>query len=831
MKIVNSYDLFDTILGRKVNNQNEIFKRCMLLNKLENFVIVRFEAEQKAKEENIYYNLTTIYKFIQSHYKLNYSKIIQYINIEILVEYDNVYPIYNNINKLNADCIIISETYYTSEQLKKFLSKFNIIDIPIYTSNEFNISKTDSSIYIYLKKMYKIKTHTGSNYIEDYQIPNTCKINSVHYEYIYNPVINKLQNKLTSLSKDYFKMIECFCSKQENESVWNAQLYYNIPILLLFANIINDFCNEKQIQEIIFINRNCVLLKQIFELVNKNTKVNVKITELPLSFTLLQNKKYIKYLISKFNSTTKYLIIDLHDGFKHVLTNLFKITFKLDPYFYFIFNNSNNKGKFVYSLYNNDEDLSRLIELLNLSNIGLPIDCVNNIIKYEDYEFDNNIPNCFSELVNLILQSITTNILQDLNQNFLTEFIANLNDLKKKVLNNSEYKILRDIYILSDKFYLKPDYYNKYIPKKEEERENEIVQSLNQNVTNKLKKEYAKLKKVEDIQNVLEIPGILNPSLRNVLKKELVKQERVDPVKTIEVQASLNPSLRNVLKKEIIKQYREDVEKIVEVQASLNPSLRNRLKRENSQKVVEKEPPKLEYQPPKLNHPPILNPILFENTPKVVDTLERSEKSARSERSDKSENVGEPEIHEKIEKQILRILRRPNPSLFENKILHKKQLFEEPQKQDYGPPPTLNPNLKNILRKQSNKFEKAEELFNELPDIISIINPNLKHILRKPMPLPINKKDNEESEVTEKKQSMIGTFNQNLKNILRREIIKQDKVDEISNEIPELIGMINPSLRNILGKSKSYGSIKSNNSPKTDVSGKSNNNSDKEQEQ
>jgi hypothetical protein len=79
MKIVDSFDLFDTILGKKNNNQNIIFNRCMELNKLPNFTEIREQAEIKAKEKNKFYNLHHIYKYIQNHYKLNYSKLINCI--------------------------------------------------------------------------------------------------------------------------------------------------------------------------------------------------------------------------------------------------------------------------------------------------------------------------------------------------------------------------------------------------------------------------------------------------------------------------------------------------------------------------------------------------------------------------------------------------------------------------------------------------------------------------------------------------------------------------------------------------------------------------------
>jgi len=454
MKTVNSFDLFDTILGKKDTNQSIIFIKCMELNKLENFVEIRINSEEKAKQMNPYYNLNNIYKFIQNHYKLSYSKLINYINIELSVEAENLYPIYYNINKLNQDSILIIETYFSSEQIKKFLSFHNIIDLPIYTSSELNLSKLDGSIYTRLKKDYKIILHTGSDYTNDYEIPRKQKIPSLHYNFNLNKNINKLQNKISSESKNYLKMLDNNCKNSDDTFVWNIQVYYNFPILLLFANILNDFCKEKDIQEIIFINRNCIYLKKIFDLVNDSS---VTITELFISNKILENKKYLKMMLNKFNNTTKYLVIDLHHGSKRMLANFFKISYNIQPYFYFLFAKPDQEN-FIYSIYENNDNLSRLIELFNIPLIGPPIDYNNNNIVYDKLEFDTKIPQIYDDVFNLIKKTINNKIINDYNQNFLEEYLQNLNEIKLKIDESVEYLNIKLIYDLSDKYYLKQDY-------------------------------------------------------------------------------------------------------------------------------------------------------------------------------------------------------------------------------------------------------------------------------------------------------------------------------------------------------------------------------------
>jgi len=476
MKIVNSFDLFDTILGKKINDQTTLFNKCMELNKLTNFTNIRIEAELKAKEKNKLYNLVNIYKYIQNHYKLNYSKLINYLNIELNIEAENLYPIYTNINKLTNDSILIIESYFTSEQIKKFLSLFNIIDIPIFISSELGMSKTDGTIYNYLKKDYKIKLHTGSNYTEDYEIPKKYKIPSIHYTFDTNQNILKLQNKLNINSKNYIKMIENNCKNLDNEIIWNLQLHYNIPILILFSHILRTYCNDNEINEIIFINRNCMYLKRIFDIVNNSDSSTslpdsstslpdsstslpnkLKITELSISNKLFENKKYLKYLLLKFNKTSKYLIVDLHHGSKRLLSNFFRISYDIKPSFYFIFGDT-EQNENINSLYNNDPSLSRLIELLNLTNIGAPIDYANNIIINDKLEYADTIPTIYNEVITLIEKTINNKVIDDYHQHFLDDYLSNLNSLKVRINESAEYSSIKSIYNQSNAYYLKDDY-------------------------------------------------------------------------------------------------------------------------------------------------------------------------------------------------------------------------------------------------------------------------------------------------------------------------------------------------------------------------------------
>ena len=268
--------------------------------------------------------------------------------------------------------------------------------------------------------------------------------------YINGILMNTMIAKKTIISmlrdaSDYFKN--------------NSVVMQFIPILLLFSHILKNYCIDKQINEIIFINRNCTYLKKIFDIVNKSTNVlnELKITELSISNKLFENKKYLKYLLLKFNKTSKYLIVDLHHGSKRLLSNFFRISYDLKPSFYFIFGDT-DQNENINSLFNGDPSLSKLIELLNLPNIGAPIDYANNIVINDKLEYTNTIPDVYDEVIILIQKTINDKIIDDYHQHFLEDYLNNLTSLKTKINESIEYTSLKSIYDQTNTYYLKQDY-------------------------------------------------------------------------------------------------------------------------------------------------------------------------------------------------------------------------------------------------------------------------------------------------------------------------------------------------------------------------------------
>ena len=102
IKNINSYDVFDTLIGRLCYESNLIFEIIQNKYNLDNFVNLRKKYEFETK------NFEDTYSKLKNHYHIDINIIKNY---EIFLENDLSIPIYEYLNKINKDDLLISDMY------------------------------------------------------------------------------------------------------------------------------------------------------------------------------------------------------------------------------------------------------------------------------------------------------------------------------------------------------------------------------------------------------------------------------------------------------------------------------------------------------------------------------------------------------------------------------------------------------------------------------------------------------------------------------------------------------------------------------------------------
>lgn len=186
-KTLYSFDIFDTLISRKVLEPEGIFyyvKERMQeegatvggfpFALVHNYPAVRHSAEFNVREyyektqdsrksEKIEIQFEEIFKRIAEVYELNDAQIEKLMAWELEAEYDNSIPIEENIALLKSliergeTVVLISDMYLSKDFVKKLLEKADpkIATLPIFLSSDYGVQKTTQKLFFEVYKSFE----------------------------------------------------------------------------------------------------------------------------------------------------------------------------------------------------------------------------------------------------------------------------------------------------------------------------------------------------------------------------------------------------------------------------------------------------------------------------------------------------------------------------------------------------------------------------------------------------------------------------------------------------------------------------------------------------
>jgi hypothetical protein len=357
MQNVQSFDIYDTIIARNVENPSDIFG---IVEKKSN--IVNFKQNRiKAAEQNGL-SFDTIYNAFQSLTSYDKNKIEELKNIEIQTEIENSYLILPVYNLIKDGDILVSDMYFNSEQLRKILNSIGFEKkVEIYSSS-CGKSKQDGSMYKYLKTKYNILTHYGDNKQSDIIQAQQNGINSKEID-ISAP--NKYERFfITSNYKEFafilreFRLKNPYQLDSKEYNLYNEQICVNIPILILLSKCLNNIMINENRNTLLCLTRDGCLIKHIF------STLYPKWTCQDFQSSRIMNKNYneeYKAYVKKTYNDKNCILFDLQGSFESGRKLFMEIFGFLPRVHIFLFNNTISKyDKLTSSINYGNENIEKL---------------------------------------------------------------------------------------------------------------------------------------------------------------------------------------------------------------------------------------------------------------------------------------------------------------------------------------------------------------------------------------------------------------------------------------------------------------------------------------
>jgi hypothetical protein len=307
---VNSFDVFDTLLARKVLQPPDIFNIIERDYPFPNFYNYRCIAQNNSNG-----TFDDIYTKFREIFNIDPDTIEQLKEYEIQTEIKYSYLIKSNCDRVKENDILISDMYFSGETIMRILHSIGFnLNIPIFASPG---GKSSGEIWPILKTQYEINLHLGDNEYSDVKMANFAGINSEL------TTIHKLNENeiffINNNNMDFAFLLREFRHKNPykittNEyEIYNDQAVFNIPCLIMISNILNEILIKENRDTVLLLTRDGCLLKHIFSTLYPNYKCY----ELPSSrkIHINANQEYKDYLKTMYNHET-CIIFDIFGSFK-----------------------------------------------------------------------------------------------------------------------------------------------------------------------------------------------------------------------------------------------------------------------------------------------------------------------------------------------------------------------------------------------------------------------------------------------------------------------------------------------------------------------------------
>lgn len=424
-KSVNSFDIFDTLLARKVKIPTDIFKIIEQKYNIPNFYENRIKAEQLSNGL-----FDDIYKKYKDITQIDDNDLITLKNIEIHAELDNIIPIQSNINKIKDGDIIVSDMYLPLNILIKFLKKIGINkNVMIYVTPN---GKSSGNIWKGLTKDYNIISHIGDNLHSDIKMAKEFGIKAIHtqihkYTDLEKTLIDNSFSELANIIRE-FRLLNPYDEYSDEFILYDEQCRINILLLCLFSIQINNIATLENKSRILFSTRDCCLLEKIFKYFYPEYNSITYFTSRHINENY--NEEYKNYVKKIYNNES--IIIDFNGSFKSG-RKLFLEIFNILPRVHLLCYNNTCElyNELTYSCFNN---MSDYIEVLNPGKGGSFYNYYNNIIYFKSEDnnrvYVNTIHDTIDSFINFIEKKQLKNLLLlflnklSLNKNLINEIFS-----------------------------------------------------------------------------------------------------------------------------------------------------------------------------------------------------------------------------------------------------------------------------------------------------------------------------------------------------------------------------------------------------------------------
>lgn len=267
-----SFDVFDTLILRRVQKPTDVFRILELENSIMGFAEKRIEVEKELRSRKYEITLDDIYEELEK--KLGISK-ERYKEKEIEIEkkicFANPYfiPVVKKLNELGKKLIVTSDMYLAEEVIKEILKKAGYDGISsVFISNVYNKKKNDGSFQRYITGLFdgeKI-VHIGDDWQSDIDKSRSVGWDAIYYANVAHYGNGYRRNFDNSIDISIYNSLvntKMHATSNEYSPLYELGYIYGGLLAKGYVDYLNDLVTKERIDKLLFVARDGYILNQI----------------------------------------------------------------------------------------------------------------------------------------------------------------------------------------------------------------------------------------------------------------------------------------------------------------------------------------------------------------------------------------------------------------------------------------------------------------------------------------------------------------------------------------------------------------------------------------
>jgi HAD superfamily hydrolase (TIGR01549 family) len=285
-----AFDIFDTLLVRPYNSPSDLFIHLERIHQLDGFASARIRAETAARKKTVREEITydEIYAQIDIPFKCMYEREIE-LEKQTLKANTDTQKCFQYAVEQKKKVVIISDMYLPKTVIEDVLTLNNYAGYDkLYLSSDCFLTKHTGNLFAFALKDMNVHgrnvLHIGDNHYSDLIMARKNGIHTCHYKKIKNQLFHDLKNAKKYRTKNFRSIgasiihgLLALWNIKRRQSAGKRNYFedfgymYGGPAIVAYMEWLKTSLQNSGVTDVLFVARDGYILKEVFDLLTKNS--------------------------------------------------------------------------------------------------------------------------------------------------------------------------------------------------------------------------------------------------------------------------------------------------------------------------------------------------------------------------------------------------------------------------------------------------------------------------------------------------------------------------------------------------------------------------------